>query len=69
MLNSRSFDAGKFIETLKPDVFAISLHWLVHVQGSIEVARICKKYRTQNKTLRKVLVATLLNFIKIKSQK
>jgi len=44
MLNRDDFDAEKFIEKLKPGVFAIDLHWLVHVQGSLEVAKICKKF-------------------------
>lgn len=47
MLNRESFDCEEFIKNLKPkpDVFAIDLHWLIHVQGSLEIARICKKIR------------------------
>ncbi len=44
MLNNGDFDAEKFIRNIDPEVFCIDLHWLVHTQGSLEIARICKKY-------------------------
>ena len=43
MLNDAKFDVEKLIAKLKPKAFGIDLHWLVHAQGSIEVAKICKK--------------------------
>ncbi len=44
MLSDQQFDAEKMIARLKPLAFGIDLHWLVHAQGSLEIARICKKY-------------------------
>ncbi|MHC1635539.1 MAG: TIGR04190 family B12-binding domain/radical SAM domain protein [Candidatus Methanospirareceae archaeon] len=44
MLKSRDFDAEGMIKRLKTKAFGIDFHWLVHAQGSIEVAKICKKY-------------------------
>ncbi len=44
MLHSRRFDAEKLIRSLHPMAFGIDLHWLVHAQGSLELARIVKKY-------------------------
>lgn len=44
MLDSDSFDAEKLIRRLKPHAFGIDLHWLPHTQGSLEVAKICKRY-------------------------
>lgn len=44
MLNSKTFDPEKSIKSMKARAFGIDLHWLVHAQGSLEVARIVKKY-------------------------
>jgi len=44
MLSSDGFDAEKIIRGLKPKAFGIDLHWLAHAQGSLEVAKLCKKY-------------------------
>ncbi|HEX9973752.1 MAG TPA: cobalamin-dependent protein, partial [bacterium] len=47
MLNDPKFDAEKMIVRLKPVAFGIDLHWLVHAQGSLEIAKICKKYHPE----------------------
>jgi len=44
MLNNPKFDVEKMIARLKPIAFGIDLHWLVHAQGGLEIAKICKKY-------------------------
>lgn len=44
MLSSDGFEPEKMIRRLKPKAFGIDLHWLVHAQGSLEVAKLCKKY-------------------------
>jgi len=44
MLRNPRYDAERVIASLKPRLFAIDLHWLPHAQGSIEVAKIIKKY-------------------------
>jgi len=43
MLRARRFDAEKLIRSLSPAAFGIDLHWLVHVQGSLELAALVKK--------------------------
>ncbi len=44
MLRNKLFCAEKLIKSLDPLAFGIDLHWLVHAQGSLELARIIKKY-------------------------
>ncbi len=44
MLADPKFDPEKTIRSLRPKAFGIDLHWLVHAQGSLEVARLVKKY-------------------------
>jgi len=43
MLENPKFDASRFLEKLKPAAFGIDLHWLTHVQGSLEVASLLKE--------------------------
>lgn len=44
MLRDKNYDAEKVIAGMNPTAFGIDLHWLPHVHGSIELAKICKKY-------------------------
>jgi len=44
MLSSPKFDPEKLIKSLNPLAFGIDLHWLVHVQGSLRLAEIIKKW-------------------------
>ena len=44
MLRSRRFDAEKLIRSLHPRAFGIDLHWLVHAQGSLELAALIKRH-------------------------
>lgn len=47
MLKSRRFNVEKMIKKLKTRAFGLDLHWLVHAQGSLEIAGIIKKYHPQ----------------------
>ena len=47
MLRNRRFDVEKLIRSLNPAAFGLDLHWLVHVQGGLELAKITKKYHPQ----------------------
>jgi len=38
MLRSRRFDVEKLIRSLNTAAFGLDLHWLVHAQGSLELA-------------------------------
>ena len=44
MLHNRRFDVEKKIRGLQSSAFGISLHWLPHAQGSIEIAKLLKQY-------------------------
>jgi len=43
MSKSRRFDARGMIRKLQPLAFGISLHWLTHANGALDLARICKE--------------------------
>ncbi len=44
MLNRPGFDVERAIREMNPVAFGIDLHWLPHAHGSIEIAKIVKKY-------------------------
>jgi len=44
MLNRPNFDVEAAIRDMNPVAFGIDLHWLPHAHGSIEIAKIVKKY-------------------------
>lgn len=44
MLTKPKFDVEAYIRGLDARMFGIDLHWLPHAHGSIEIARIVKKY-------------------------
>jgi B12-binding domain/radical SAM domain protein len=51
MLRDARFDAEAFIKKLDTSVFGIDLHWMVHAHGTIEIARIVKKYHPNSKII------------------
>ena len=44
MLLDKNYDVEARISKIKSDLIAIDLHWLVHAHGSLEIAKIVKKY-------------------------
>lgn len=44
MLRNPKYDVEKVISKLHPRMFAIDLHWLPHAHGSVEIAKLIKKY-------------------------
>ena len=44
MLASEKFDPERFLKSLDPKVFGIDLHWLPHVHGSLELAKMVKRH-------------------------
>lgn len=44
MLNRKDYDVEAAIRDMNPVAFGIDLHWLPHAHGSVEIAKICKKY-------------------------
>ena len=47
MLQNQRFDVEKLIRSLNPSAFGLDLHWMVHAQGSLEVARLIKKHHPE----------------------
>jgi B12-binding domain/radical SAM domain protein len=43
MITDIAFDTEEHIKNLSARVYAVELHWCVHSQGSIEIAKLCKK--------------------------
>ncbi|MEM2339342.1 MAG: TIGR04190 family B12-binding domain/radical SAM domain protein [Nitrososphaerales archaeon] len=43
MMKDINFNVEKYLSSLKAKAFGIDFHWLPHVQGSLEVARLLKK--------------------------
>jgi B12-binding domain/radical SAM domain protein len=61
MVNDDSFDAEQHIKELSARVYAIDLHWCVHSQGAIEVARLCKKLHNDAIVILGGLTATIFH--------
>ncbi len=47
MLRNPHYDVEKVIARLNPRMFAIDLHWLPHAHGSVEIAKIIKRYHPE----------------------
>lgn len=48
MLMNERFDVEKRIKNMDADIFSIDLHWLPHVHGALNIARIVKKYHPES---------------------
>lgn len=44
MLASSRFDPERFVKSLDASAFGIDLHWMPHVQGALELARMVKRH-------------------------
>ena len=51
MLNRPDFDVERAIREMDPVAFGIDLHWLPHAHGSVEIAKIVKKYHPNTPVL------------------
>lgn len=51
MLYSTEFDVEKYLSEIEADIFGIDLHWLPHVHGAINIARIIRKIHPNSKIL------------------
>jgi len=59
MLTIPGFDVEGYIGKLSAKVFAIELHWCVHSQGAIEIARLCKRLHPEALVVLGGLTATV----------
>ena len=51
MLYSKGFNPEKYLSSIEADIFGIDLHWLPHVHGAINLARIIKELHPNSKVL------------------
>ncbi len=51
MLGSNAFDPEKYLSNIEADIFGIDLHWLPHVHGAINLARVIKSIHPESKLL------------------
>ena len=61
MVKSQLFDAKEHIKNLSAKVYAIGLHWCVHSQGAIEIARLCKELHPDAMVILGGLTATVFS--------
>jgi B12-binding domain/radical SAM domain protein len=51
MTRDKSFDVEAMLRRLNAPLFGIDLHWMVHCHGSIEIAKLVKKYHPSARVL------------------
>ena len=51
MLSDDRFDVEKYISNIDAEIYGIDLHWLPHVQGAFNIARIVKRIHPDKKVL------------------
>jgi len=61
MLTERQFDVEHYLSGMDAEIFGIDLHWCVHSQGAIEIARICKKYHPNSLVILGGMTATIFH--------
>ncbi|MFP4642399.1 MAG: radical SAM protein, partial [Dehalococcoidia bacterium] len=61
MVTGPGFDVEKYIGALSAKVYAIGLHWSVHSQGAVEIARMCKQLHPDAIVLLGGLTATIFH--------
>jgi len=54
----KNLDVEHFLRGLKAHIYGIGLHWVVHSQGAIEIARICKRLHPDSLVILGGLTAT-----------
>lgn len=58
MVRDRDFDVEEHIRRTAARVYGIDLHWCVHAQGAVEVARLCKELHPESLVVMGGLTAT-----------
>ncbi len=61
MLADPEFDVENYIAELEARVYSIGLHWCVHSQGAIEIARLCKQLHPEALVVIGGLTATVFH--------
>ncbi|UCH70984.1 MAG: cobalamin-dependent protein, partial [Candidatus Bathyarchaeota archaeon] len=58
MLSDPEFNVERFLKRADAAIFGIDLHWCIHSQGAIEIARLCKKQHPNSLVVLGGLTAT-----------
>jgi B12-binding domain/radical SAM domain protein len=58
MLKSRRFDVERLIASLNPRLFGLDLHWMAHIQGSLALADMIKRFHSKTPVVLGGLSAT-----------
>ncbi len=58
MLSDPEFNVERFLKRTDAAIFGIDLHWCIHSQGAIEIARLCKKHHPNSLVVLGGLTAT-----------
>lgn len=61
MITDAKFDSDEFIKNLDADFFGIDLHFCVHSQGAIEIAKLVNKYHKNSSIVFGGLTATVFS--------
>jgi B12-binding domain/radical SAM domain protein len=61
MLYDRSFDVEQHLRKIDATVYGVGLHWSVHSQGALEVARLCKALHPNSTVVLGGLTATVFH--------
>jgi len=61
MVTNRDFDTERHIRDLSAKLYGIGLHWCVHSQGAIEIAKLCKKLHPDAMVVLGGLTATVFH--------
>jgi B12-binding domain/radical SAM domain protein len=51
LLNKKHFNLDKYLRKLDADLYGFDLHWMIHAQGSLEIAKKVKKYHPNSQIL------------------
>jgi len=61
MVLSEGFDPESHLRSIEARVYGIGLHWCVHAQGAVEVARLCKRLHPNSTVIVGGLTATIFH--------
>ena len=61
MVYDSSFDVEKHLKSREAKIYAIGLHWAIHSQGAIEIAKLCKKLHPNSIVILGGLTATIFH--------
>jgi B12-binding domain/radical SAM domain protein len=59
MVADNDFDVEDYIKKLSAKVYGIDLHWCVHCQGALEIAKLCKQLHPEAKVVMGGLTSTV----------